>query len=232
MNSLRLPGEGDEAFIARAERAAAYARILTDAALANECIQAYIADPQLPTWTEEGERRNPTIRLDYAEAMAIGGLGETIQATRSKHWGSGPNVLPVASDDPVDPMFITYVFKEGSRYNLRFLQRRRLKELLGKKYRPLVEQAKSFTLRVFLENLTAERAYAIRAILQMEPSEFWRAAKGREIYELPEIGGIVDSAVVSTLPGTLKQQPLRFERPKTREDFARDRDSSESDIVW
>lgn len=67
---LRLPGESDDAFRARAERAARYARILVDAALANHDIRQLIADPECLE-TEEHERRNPTVRIDYDEAFAI-----------------------------------------------------------------------------------------------------------------------------------------------------------------
>ncbi len=218
---LRLPGEGDADFRARVERAARYAKLLVDAALANYDIQAYIADPELP-YTEEKERRCPTVRIDYDEAFAVCGIGEGLQATKSKHWGAGPRILPLRPDDPVDPVHILYVFKEGSRYNLRFEQRRKLKELLGKKYRPLVEEAKRFTLAVFLENLTAEQAYAIRRILQIDPKTFWQASRGR-ILDLPDHPGILDATDLAAIPEKPKQQMLRFDRPKTRVDFREDR---------
>lgn len=70
--SLRLPNESDDAFAARARRAAEYARVLVDAALANHDIQWLIASPEFPLYTEEGERRCPTVRIEYEQAMAIG----------------------------------------------------------------------------------------------------------------------------------------------------------------
>jgi hypothetical protein len=113
MRPLRFDGESDDAFRARADRAARYARVLIDAALGNMCIQDFIADPDLPH-TTESIRQSPTVRIEYEQAIAIGGIGECLQATRNKHWGDGPVVLPLKPDDPVDPLFILYIYKEGS----------------------------------------------------------------------------------------------------------------------
>lgn len=85
MGSLRLDGETDDAFRVRAERAGAYAKLLVDCCLANRCVQSYITDSTLPSWAEESCRRSPTVRIEYEQAIAIGGVGETLQATRSKH---------------------------------------------------------------------------------------------------------------------------------------------------
>src|SRR3990167_9303962 len=100
--SLRLEGESDDEFRERAERTATYAKMLVDAALANHCIRSFIANPQWP-YTEAGERQSPTVRVEYDEAFAIGGIGECLQATRNKHWGDGPYVHPLRPSDPVDP---------------------------------------------------------------------------------------------------------------------------------
>jgi hypothetical protein len=180
-NSLRFTGESDDEFRQRAERTGRYARILVDAAVANHCIREFIDDPEMP-YTEEGQRRAPTVRVECEEACAIGGIGECLHATRNKSWGDGPYVHPLAPDDPVDPMFILYVFKENSRYNRRSEQRRRMKELLGRRHRSLVEKAKyhRHTKKMFLESLTEEQANAIRRIFNVEPSGFWRAARGRQ----------------------------------------------------
>lgn len=211
--SLRLPNEGDDAFRARAEHTAKYAKILVDAALANHCIQSFIADPKLP-YTEEAERRSPTVRVEYEEAFAIGGIGECLQATRNKSWGDGPYVHPLRPNDPVDLVRILYVFKEGSRYNLRFEQRQRMKQLLGRKYRPLVQQAKQSTLRVFLEDLTAEHAYAIRRTLQLDAKTFWQACKGSRFIELPDQARRISPIEAAQLPENPKQLFLRFDRPQ------------------
>ena len=138
-------------------------------------------------YTEESERQSPTVRIDYEQAIAIGGIGECLQATKNKHWGDGPYIQPLAPDDPVDPMFILYVYKEGSIYNRRFDQRRRMKELLGRDYRKLVERAKyrRHTKKMFLESLTKSEAHAINRILRIEPGEFWRAARGKVFVSLP-----------------------------------------------
>ena len=221
MRSLRLRDEGDAEFRDRAERAGCYARLLVDAALANLDIQRFIANPDLP-YTVESERRSPTVRIDYDEAFAVCGIGEGLQATKSKHWGEGPQILPLEPDDPVDPVRILYVFKEGSLYNRRFMQRRRMKELLGRRYRKLVQTARGFTLAVFLENLAADQAYAIRRILQMEPRTFWRACKGNLI-ELPDTAGSLDPDVIAGLSENRKQLLLNLDHPKKREGFDRSR---------
>lgn len=220
---LRLPGEGDQAFRARAERATCYARLLVDAALANHDIQELISSHDFPTYTEEGERRCPTVRVEYEQAMAIGGIGECLAATKNKSWGDGPYIHPLKPDDPVLPVRITYVFKEGSVYNRRFLQRRRMKELLGKPYRSLVNRAKGFTQRVFLEQLTAKEAYVIRATLRMSPIEFWRAATGSTFCELPEQPSRIDPEGLAAVGEKPKQLMLPLGGPKTREDFLRER---------
>ena len=186
MRSLRLPGETDQGFRLRAERTVIIAKHLIDAALANYCIQHFIADPALP-YSIESVRRNPTVRVDYEEAFAISGIGEGLCATKSKHWGEGPNILPLEPTDPVDPMFILYIFKDGSLYNRRFKQRRRMKELLGRKHRKLVERAKykRFTKGTFMRLLTSEEETAIRDRLRVEPALFRRLARGQVFLDLP-----------------------------------------------
>ena len=184
--NLRIDGESDQEFAARANRAAQYAKILLDAALANKCIRAFIADSALPH-SEESEQRNPTVRIDFEQAFAVAGIGEGINATRNKSWGDGPYILPLEPDDPVDPFHIIYVFKEGSLYNRRFEQRRRMKELLGRHHRSLVEAAKykRTTKAMFLQQLTEEQAGDIRRIFGIEPGVFWRACRGKVFLDLP-----------------------------------------------
>ena len=65
--------------------------------------------------------------------------------------------------------------------------RKRMKELLGKRHRHLVEKAKykRHTKKVFLKSLTDEQASAIRRIFSIEPGMFWRAARGRTYLSLP-----------------------------------------------
>jgi len=60
-----------------------------------------------------------------------------------------------------------------------------MKELLGKRLRPLVETAKRRTKTLFLDLLTREEGDAIRRILNMEPGAFWRACKGRTFHNFP-----------------------------------------------
>lgn len=187
MESLRFDGETDEAFRKRAERAAAIAKVLVEACLANECMQRYIADPELPMYTEQSARQSPTVRIEYEQAIAIGGIGETLAATKSKHWGDGPYILPLEPDDEFFADRITYIYRENSIYNRRFEQRRRMKELLGREHRSLVGKAKyrRHTKAMFLDGLTERQANAIRRCLSVEPGDFWRAARGTKFIDLP-----------------------------------------------
>lgn len=184
VHSPRFPSETDKAFRQRAKRAALVARALIDGCLHNRRIQELLAEGTL---TEQECRRNPTVRVEFEQAVAIGGIGETLQATKSKHWGDGPWILPLEPDDDFFIDRITYLYRENSTYNRRFEQRRRLKELLGRRFRPLVGDAQSqyTTKRIFLRDLTDEQAKAIRDILGVEPGEFWRACKGKAFLDLP-----------------------------------------------
>lgn len=150
-------------------------------------MQQYIVDESLPCITEESARRSPVVRVEYEQAIAIGDIGSALSATQSKHWGNGPQILPLERDDWFYARFVTYQYRENSLYNRRFEQRRRLKELIGRRWRPLVEQAKRFTKTIFLRDLTDEQARAIQRILNMEPGEFWRAAKGKLIELSPRL---------------------------------------------
>ncbi|MBN8625194.1 MAG: hypothetical protein J0M17_06885 [Planctomycetes bacterium] len=112
-----------------------FVRALVDGCLGNHRIRQLLAAGEL---CEEGCRRNPTVRVEFEQAVAIGGIGETLKATKSKFWGAGPSIVPLEPDDDFYSDRITYLFRDNSLYNRRFLQRKRLKELLGKRFRPLV----------------------------------------------------------------------------------------------
>ena len=185
MRTLRFPGESDDEFRTRAERAGRIAKLLVEACLANQCTRDYIADPALPHYTEAAVRVSPIVRVEYEQAIALGDLGSCLSATTSKHWGSGPWVMPLEPDDTFFANRVTYVYRENSLYNRRFEQRRRLKELLGRQHRPLVETAKRQTKTIFLRFLTEAETDAIRRILHVEPDEFWRACAGRVMLNLP-----------------------------------------------
>ena len=159
--------------------------MLVDACLSNTCVQEYAADSELPLLTIKDFQKHPIVRIEYEQAIAIGGLGETLRATKSKHWGEGPYVTPLQPDDWFYPDRITYIYRENSLFKKRFEQRKRLKELLGKQHRPLAETAKRSTKKIFLEYLTDEQAKAINRILNVEPGIFWRASKGKCFLELP-----------------------------------------------
>lgn len=184
MRNLRFPGESDDAFRARAERAGKIARVLVEACLANKAVQEMIADPTLP-YSVESLRRHPIVRVDFEQAFAIGGIGECLDATKSKHWGDGPSVMPLQPDDPVAPDRILYVYKPESLYNRRFLQRRRLKELLGKKHRPLIGKAMAMCKRDFLADVTEAESRAVRQCVNASVGDLWRAARGKLFLTLP-----------------------------------------------
>jgi hypothetical protein len=83
---LRFDGETDEQFRRRAERAAVIARVLVRAALENACVQDMIADTSLP-YSEESVRKNPPLRVEYEQAVAIGDFGSCLSSTKGKNWG-------------------------------------------------------------------------------------------------------------------------------------------------
>lgn len=110
-------------------------------------VQACLGNHQIRDMLAPGEasekrlKASPIVRIDFEQAHAIGGIGETLQATRSKYWGDGPYVLPLEPEDQFFPDRITYVYKPESLYNRRFEHRIRMKELLGR-HRKLVGEAK------------------------------------------------------------------------------------------
>lgn len=183
MRPLRFPDEADDAFRTRAERAGTIARVLVGACFQNHQIQQLLIEGHL---SEDAVRVNPTVRVEYEQAIAIGGIGETLDATKSKYWGDGPWIMPLEPDDQFFPDRITYLYRHNSVYNRRFEQRIRLKELLGKRHRNLVGNAKYFTKEIFLRQLTMLQAIAIRRILDVEPGLFWRAAQGKIFLNLPK----------------------------------------------
>lgn len=139
-------------------------------------MQELLADPS-SMHTVESILRCPTVRVEYEQAIAIGGIGECLAATANKNWGTGPQVLPLEPDDWFYPDRITYLFRSNSLYNRRFHQRRRMKKLLGAN-RKLVGDAKLSTKEMFLKHLTDEQMKAIQRVFQVGPGMFWRAAKG------------------------------------------------------
>jgi hypothetical protein len=185
VHTLRFDGESDNEFRIRAVRARRIARVLIERCLANHCVQEFIADPAMPEWTADNVRTSPTVRVEYEQAIAIGDLGSCLSATKSKHWGAGPWVMPLEPDDEFFPYRVTYIYRPDSLYNRRFEQRQRLKELLGRRWHPLVATAKRETKTLFLKGLTKGEAEAIRRALSLSPEQFWRAASGREFLDLP-----------------------------------------------
>lgn len=170
------------------ERMARIARLLIDAALANQDIQGYLRDlipPRL--WTIDGVRRNPTCRVEWEHTVVIGGIGESLAAARHKNWGQFLGVQPLKPNDPVHWCRILYLYKDTSPYNRRVEQRKALKRILGRKHRKLVTLAARSTKQEFLTHwLTETGAYIIKRRLNLDPGKFWRVAKGRDFVELPK----------------------------------------------
>lgn len=184
MRTLRFEGESDDAFRARAERVGRIAHVLVEACLENKAVQEMIADSLLP-YTEETLRRHPIVRVEFEQAFAIGGIGECLDATKNKHWGDGPQVMPLQPDDPVSPERILYVYTKESLYNRRFFQRRRLKELLGKEHRSLVGSAMRATKKEFVAEVTQAEARAVQSRVGITVGTLWRAVRGKLFLALP-----------------------------------------------
>jgi hypothetical protein len=150
-----------------------------DAALANPFVRE--------CRTEESIRQEPPVRLRFEEASAYGLLGECLCAVQSKSWGPLVGVEPIEPDFPYGGQRIQYRYHQSSRYNRRFEQRQYLKRRLGKGLRKLVGVAMGRTQVLFLKQLSAGDAAAIKARLQMDAKEFWRVVKGRTLVELPPV---------------------------------------------
>ncbi|MHB1422853.1 MAG: hypothetical protein ACYC3I_06605 [Gemmataceae bacterium] len=174
-------------FPADLERTVRIAKALIDAALANQRIQVYLRDLTPPRlWTVAGVRSNPTCRVEWEHVVVIGGVGEALAAARHKNWGEFLGVLPLRPDDPVHWCRILYIYKSTSPYNRRVEQRKALKRILGRRHRKLVTLAARSTRRDFLDrHLTEAGAYVIRRRLHLDPREFWRAARGTTLLDLP-----------------------------------------------
>jgi hypothetical protein len=170
------------------ESTALLVKVLIDAALANHDIQSYLSDPKPPRlWTVEGVLRHPTCRVEWEHATVIGGIGESLATARHKHWGEFIGIFPLRPDDPVGWSRILYIYKECSPYNRRVEQRKAMKRILGRQYRKIVTLAATSTKKDFLNlYLTETDSFIIRRRLQMDPSRFWRIAKGREFIDLPK----------------------------------------------
>jgi hypothetical protein len=160
---------------------------ITDA-LANHDIQRHLSDAAWSRlWTVDGVTRHPTIRVEYEQAIIIGGLGESLAAAKHKHFGQLVGVKPLHPDDPVHPTRILFIYNANYAYSRRVEQRRVLKRLLGKEHRSLVTSASRSTKSLFLTHyLTESGTKAIRRRLKLEPGRFWRVAKGKEFLDLPE----------------------------------------------
>lgn len=183
VKDLRLPGEDDAAFRERAIQALRVAKCLVAGCLQNEFVQYLISTGE---WTEQQVRTCPTVRVEYEQAYAIGGIGETLSITNSKYWGDGPWIMPLEVDDVFYSERITYFYRPTSLYNMRFEQRKRLKELLGKE-KSLVEKAKysGWSKKIYLQNTSQREIDVVRRVLGISIDEFWRACRGKTFLTLP-----------------------------------------------
>jgi hypothetical protein len=142
------------------------AKALVAACLQNQKIQELIAAGTFP---ESQIRQSPLVRVEFEQAIAIGSIGETLCATKGKHWGEGPWIMPLEPEDIVFPERITYLYRANSLYNQRFEQRQRMKQPLGKN-RKLVGDVKYFTKTRFLHRLIHDQGTAIRSCVNAERS--------------------------------------------------------------
>jgi len=176
----RLPAAAVEMLV----RSVAARPELVEAALANEAVRGLLAEfPGI--YTEAGLRRSPIVRAEFEHATVIGHPGEAVAIGLSKNWGGFRGFRPLRPDDPVDARFVLFVFKDGSPYNRRVLQRKALKRRLPKAYRRWVNEAYRSPRRDFLARLPEDAAAAIRRALSLDPIGFWRAARGTIDLELP-----------------------------------------------
>jgi hypothetical protein len=165
-------------------RATAARPELAEAALANESIRRMLAAyPGL--YTEAGIRRSPQVRAEFVHATVIGHAGEGLSIGLRKNWGEFLGFRPLRADDPVDPFYVLYIFKEGSPYNRRVLQRKSMKRRLPRPLRRWVNVAYRSTRRDFLACLPQDAGAALRRALHVDPVTFWRAARGRLELGLP-----------------------------------------------
>jgi hypothetical protein len=78
------------------------------------------------------------------------------------------------------------VFKDSAAYQKRFVQRGRLRRMLGKDYATLVTRAMGASKAEFLAGLSEHEAARVRARTGLESGRFWRVVKGREFIAWPE----------------------------------------------
>jgi hypothetical protein len=130
------------------------ARALVAGALGNHWVREYF-EAYPAVWTEAGQRRSPTVRVEFEHAIVIGHTGEGLAAGKNKAWGPVLGVFPLEVNDPVDPYRLLYLFRDSSPYQKRFEQRRYMRERLGPGFSRLVTRAFRSTLFRFLPTLTA-----------------------------------------------------------------------------
>jgi hypothetical protein len=157
---------------------------LAEAALANEAVRGLLADfPRI--YTEAGLRQSPIVRAEFEHATVIGHPGEALAIGLRKNWGAFRGFRPLRVDDPVDPFYVLYLFKDSSPYNRRVTQRKAMKRRLPKDLRRWVNEAYRRPRRDFLARLPEDAAVAIRRSLGLDPVAFWRAARGTLDLGLP-----------------------------------------------
>jgi hypothetical protein len=165
-------------------RAAAARPELAETALANEAIRCLLATyPGI--YSEDGIRRCPQVGAEFAHATVIGHAGEGLAIGLRKNWGAFLGFRPLRADDPVDPLHVLFIYKDGCPYNRRILQRQAMKHQLPKALRRWVNTAYRSTRRDFIAGLPEDAAMVTRRALQLNPAGFWRAAKGRLNLSLP-----------------------------------------------
>jgi len=160
---------------------------LVAAALANECVQAFIAEGVL-TWSTSRVERNPPCYLVYEHGEVVGGIGELPamirHAEKRRGLGAQLGIRVLHPDDEVLPYNIGLRWAPTHPRRYRYEQRMALKSLLARTDRRVVGWAMQRSQREFVKKVRAEPALAARIAdaTGLTLKAFWRAARGRGIH--------------------------------------------------
>ena len=127
-----------------------------DAALANRDIRENM---QRYPWvyTEQSERRSPTMRWEFEAVVAFGGLEIMNWGKNKTGWGPLRWVAPLLPDDPIDTLYLSCIHNpDKSLWYRRYNQRHWLRHKLGRKHCALVGWAMRWPKGKFIETVSRE----------------------------------------------------------------------------
>lgn len=157
---------------------------LVTAALANENVQAFIAE-RLPTWSEERVRRSPSCYLVYEHGEVVGSTADMVAMARlaEKRPGFGRRlgIRPLTPTDDVLPYQLGLRWGPTHPRRFRYEQRMALKSLLARGDRRAVGSAMYRTQRDFLAWARDQPGLAQRVAeaTGLTMRAFWRVVRGR-----------------------------------------------------